>query len=198
MDDGERADVAAALAEVFGDDPVARWLFPDDGSRPGCLVEFFAATVDWTAAHGGVVMASPGYECVYTACPPGGEPTEDDVIDLPVLHARMDAIRTCSRLAEQRRRALPPHLYAIYGGVAAGARGRGLFKAALSQVVAWCDDRRTPFYGEATSARSAALYERAGFSRLEPPIALPDGPSLYPIWRDPRSSTGRGALSTGR
>lgn len=74
VDDGEHAHVVSTLAEAFGDDPFHRWLFPDEGSRSRCLVEFFSAAVDWTATHGGLVMASPGYECVYTVHPPAATP----------------------------------------------------------------------------------------------------------------------------
>ena len=179
----EHARVAATLVEAFRDDPLGEWLFPDGGTRARLSAEFFRATVEWTAAHGGLVMASPGYECVYTAYLPGGDPAEDDVARLPAVRARADALGVSDRMTDQRRRILPPHLYATYCGVEPGARGRGLFRTALAEVAAWCDDRGIAFYCEATSPDGAIRYERAGFPRWGAPIALPDGPSLYPVWR---------------
>ncbi|QYN34952.1 hypothetical protein K1T35_42510 [Pseudonocardia sp. DSM 110487] len=40
-----------------------------------------------------------------------------------------------------------------------------------------------PAYLEATSLRSRSLYERHGFRDAGDPIQLPDGPSLWPMWR---------------
>jgi hypothetical protein len=39
-------------------------------------------------------------------------------------------------------------------------------------------------YLEATSDRNRALYERHGF-RAQGAIPLPDGPTLWRMWRDP-------------
>ncbi|GAA3615581.1 hypothetical protein GCM10022419_121080 [Nonomuraea rosea] len=41
--------------------------------------------------------------------------------------------------------------------------------------------------GGGTSPRNLALYERLGQHPLGPAITLPDGPSIWPIWRAPRS-----------
>lgn len=43
-------------------------------------------------------------------------------------------------------------------------------------------------YLEASSDRSRRLYERHGCTDLGPPIGLPDGPTLRPMWRDPRNT----------
>ncbi|MFJ8632616.1 hypothetical protein [Streptomyces sp. NPDC093568] len=39
---------------------------------------------------------------------------------------------------------------------------------------------------EASSVRSRRLYERLGFEPEGEPIALPDGPRMWPMWREPR------------
>jgi len=39
-------------------------------------------------------------------------------------------------------------------------------------------------YLEASSDRNARLYERLGFRHVRTPLLLPDGPPLYPMWRD--------------
>jgi hypothetical protein len=43
-------------------------------------------------------------------------------------------------------------------------------------------------YLEASSDRSRVLYERLGFVSTGSGIALPDGPTMWPMWRDPQVS----------
>lgn len=42
-----------------------------------------------------------------------------------------------------------------------------------------------PVYLEANDLRARALYLKHGYHDLGQPIELPDGPSLYPMWRSP-------------
>ena len=42
-----------------------------------------------------------------------------------------------------------------------------------------------PAYHEASSPRNRALYERHGYV-TQGEFTLPDGPPLWPMWRDPR------------
>lgn len=51
-----------------------------------------------------------------------------------------------------------------------------------------CDREGLPAYLEASSARSRRLYERLGFHFLGRAVALPDGPPMYPMWREPKAS----------
>jgi GNAT superfamily N-acetyltransferase len=67
--------------------------------------------------------------------------------------------------------------------VAPAAQGRGLGAALLTPVLERCDADGLPAYLEASSPRSAVLYERLGFVGLEelrplgaPPILLMQRP----------------------
>jgi hypothetical protein len=54
----------------------------------------------------------------------------------------------------------------------------------MAPVLERCDRDGAAVYLEATSDRNRALYERHGF-RAHGDIRLPDGPSLWRMWRDP-------------
>ena len=41
-----------------------------------------------------------------------------------------------------------------------------------------------PVYLEASAARNVPLYERHGFRLTGEPVTLPDGPTVWPMWRD--------------
>ncbi len=55
------------------------------------------------------------------------------------------------------------HYYIPAIGVVSAAQGQGLGAALLAPVLARCDQERLPAYLEASSPRSARLYERLGF-----------------------------------
>ncbi len=65
-------------------------------------------------------------------------------------------------------------------------RGEGLGAALVRHVLDRCDREGLPAYLEASSERSAKLYERLGYTFTDRTLDLPDGPRMYPMWREPR------------
>ena len=63
--------------------------------------------------------------------------------------------------------------------------GQGIGSALLRGKLRELDQAGSAAYLEASSLRNAALYERLGFERRPVTLDLPDGPSLYPMWRKP-------------
>lgn len=63
-------------------------------------------------------------------------------------------------------------------------QGLGLGTRALRGVLERADAAGEAAYLEATSERNRALYLRHGFHDIGQ-IALPDGPTLHAMWRDP-------------
>lgn len=54
-------------------------------------------------------------------------------------------------------------------------------------VLERCDREGTPAYLEASSARSRGLYERLGFTFTGRAVDLPEGPPMWPMWREPQA-----------
>jgi ribosomal protein S18 acetylase RimI-like enzyme len=95
-------------------------------------------------------------------------------------------------LPQRTRRAMyehhptEPHYYIRCVGVRPGLQGQGLGSALMRPTLERCDSDGVPAYLEASSERSAALYERLGFVHLGV-LQLPDkGPPLWPMQRPPR------------
>lgn len=65
------------------------------------------------------------------------------------------------------------------------APGRGVGSALMRPVLETCDRDGVPAYLEATSERNKRLYLRHGFEVTDE-IRLPDGPTLWRMWRAPR------------
>ncbi|HMO53779.1 MAG TPA: GNAT family N-acetyltransferase [Tepidiformaceae bacterium] len=76
------------------------------------------------------------------------------------------------------------HAYLPFIGVAERGQGRGVGAALLASRTHQLDQQGLPAYLEATTREAARLYERHGFRHMDRTIDLPNGPSMYPMWRD--------------
>jgi len=178
--------VAAALAAAFDDDPVFRWLVPDDGRRRAVLPSMFAIFVRAYLAHGEVYttarVAGAALWAASDTDPMGADAADGDElevvmgVDAPRMFEAVDALH--AHMPEA------PHEHLQFLGVVPERQGEGIGSDLMRPVLARCDWEGVPAYLEATSARSRALYERHGF-RVCGEIVLPDGPPMWPMWRDP-------------
>jgi GNAT superfamily N-acetyltransferase len=106
---------------------------------------------------------------------PGPMPFPDDAVDrIGVLEATMAA----SHPHES-------HWYLNFLSTVPERQGQGLGARTMQPVLRICDAESVPAYLEATGLRNLALYERHGFVQTGE-IRVPDGPTLYPMWRNPR------------
>jgi GNAT superfamily N-acetyltransferase len=177
----DRDAAVRLLVAAFADDPVARWLLP--GSAGAAADQIFGPTVERSAALGELAGSADG-AAVAVWVPRASRPPE---LDLSRIPARRTRLRTFMTLTEQRHPTGRAHLHLVFLAVAPGARGRGLGAALLGERLAEADAAGVPAYLEASSPRNLPLYERHGFRTTGGPITLPDGPPLWPMWRDPRS-----------
>ena len=77
-----------------------------------------------------------------------------------------------------------PHAYLFLLGTRPPWQNQGLGSALLREVLESCDRDRIPAFLKASSAASRRLYRRHGFE-VTGEIFLADGPSLWPMWREP-------------
>jgi ribosomal protein S18 acetylase RimI-like enzyme len=78
------------------------------------------------------------------------------------------------------------HCYVRDVGVLPDMQGRGLGSALMRPTLERCDRESLPAYLEASSERSAALYERLGFQLMRE-LRVGDSPPLRLMVRPPRS-----------
>jgi GNAT superfamily N-acetyltransferase len=69
-------------------------------------------------------------------------------------------------------------------------QGRGIGTALLDAHHALLDKEGTVAYLEASDERNRGIYLRHGYTDYGSPIRLPDGPSMYPMTRQPRARGG--------
>ncbi|NEA63662.1 GNAT family N-acetyltransferase [Streptomyces sp. SID12488] len=194
----DRELVVRLLDEAFQDDPVSGWVFPDPAHRRTTHPGLMAAFLDIVLAEGRVGLAEDGTACaLWLSVPADAHPeNEGDEADAAQGDdaARMreavdpdnERVELIARLTAGIHPSGRAHEYLWMIGVAPDSQGRGLGTALVQHVLDRCDREGVAAYLEATSLRSRTLYERLGFALLDRPLELPDGPRMWPMWREPQ------------
>ncbi len=197
----DRDTVVRLLDEAFQDDPVSGWVFPGEEYRRRTHHRLMGAFTDIVLADGWIDLTEDGAACALWLSVPGeedapGEPDEapaEDAEDVPAqvreaVDPDNERVESIARLTEDIHPSGPAHAYLWMIGVAPERQGEGLGTALIASVLDRCDRDGLPAYLEASSERSKGLYERLGFACTGRVLHLPDGPRMWPMWRDPRRS----------
>ena len=193
-----RADVSGAgatLAAAFHDDPVMSYLLPDAASRPARATHFFSTIARIQLALGHVYVRPGGGapDGVAIWAPPGHWklPTSTVTRTLPDLVRvfRARALRSLGVLTtmEKLHPPEPPHWYLEFLGTAPSRRGRGVARAVLAPVLDRADAEGVPAYLENSNEVNLGLYGRLGFEVTGTFTVANDGPTMWSMWREPRS-----------
>jgi ribosomal protein S18 acetylase RimI-like enzyme len=187
----DRDAVAAALSEAFYDDPVMSWIMRDDASRHRRLRGLFSVLLRGHYLPLGTVWTTPGYAGAALWAPPGRAiiPGPTVLRHSPFLvralgASTLRALRALSHVEEQHPE--EPHWYLGVLGTRPELQGKGIGSALLEPVLERCDDEGVPAYLESSKHSNIAFYERHGFTVTGEIPLPPDGPAVWPMWRDPR------------
>lgn len=189
----EARAVAETLAAAFFHDPVIGWAWRDPGRRLQILPDFFEVMVnislDYDLAYATDDLTGAALWVPPTASEPSAEEAEAFAASITSVTGESAplVLQLFEILDEYHPR--EPHFYLPIIGTRPEHQGQGIGRALLSPVLEHCDREQLPAYLEATSERNQALYRRAGF-RNTGVIPLPDGPALWPMWREPRPAAG--------
>jgi GNAT superfamily N-acetyltransferase len=189
--EGDRELVVRLLDEAFQDDPVSGWVFPGEEYRRRTHHRLMAAFTDVVLADGRIDLTEDGAACALWLPVPAQEETGDDPDDVPAqvreaVDPENERVELVARLTEGIHPAGRAHEYLWMIGVTPARQGEGLGTALVGSVLDRCDREGLPAYLEASSARSRGLYERLGFEFTGQALDLPDGPRMWPMWREPR------------
>jgi RimJ/RimL family protein N-acetyltransferase len=187
---GELAQLSATLADAFATEPVMAWLIPSRRRKDTRLRRLFAHELAHYVFPAGRVLTTDDFRGASLELPPGRWK-----MTMP-LSAAIGFVRVfgmwlprASRMQVffSRNHLQEPHYYIRYLGVATRFQGQGLGAALLRPTLDRCDREGLPAYLEASSERSAALYERLGFVHLGE-LRVPDGPRVWPMRRPPAAA----------
>ena len=181
--------MAAAFADAFVDDPVFRFLRPGRLRRRARLQTMFVVELElYVLRNGGIVWTTSDYAGAVATLPPGAWEMTRSMTGREALRwVRAFGMRLprASRVqrAMEKRHPREPHFYVRTVGVRPAVQGQGVGSMLMQPTLETADSAGLPAYIEASSERSAALYERLGFRHLEA-FELPDGgPPVWPMLR---------------
>ena len=97
------------------------------------------------------------------------------------------ALRVMTTVERQHPRSA--HWYLAVLGTDPVHQGKGIGSALLAPVLERCDHEGVGAYLESSKNSNIPFYRRHGFE-VTSEISLPGGPSVWPMWRDPRPSAG--------
>ncbi|MUL49240.1 GNAT family N-acetyltransferase [Mycobacterium sp. CBMA293] len=192
-----RSDIGAlsqTLARAFADDPMMRWMIPNDRIRRRGLPRLFASLTRHThLAHGGVEIApsETGIGAAALWDPPGKwrQSWVDELRMAPTMILAMGASALRGQAASElmkKHHPEEPHWYLAVIGSDPTVRGGGYGQALMRSRLDRCDAEHAPAYLESSNPANVPYYERFGFE-VTGEMTLPyGGPPLIPMWRQPR------------
>lgn len=176
----DRHTAVQALTRAFWDDPLMRYIWPDDAARRKLLPIFM---------RGAIQLAAPYRECFTTGetplgaalwLPPGKTklplPTVLRIILPDIWRWRPGSLRRFAGLLDEfdkkHRHAFHnggahEHWYLMLLGVDPPHQGRGLGGLLMSDVLTRADSERRPAYLETQKAKNVPFYEKHGFAVVE-------------------------------
>jgi GNAT superfamily N-acetyltransferase len=188
--------VAAALADAFIHDPVYTWLLPGSLRLQARLATMFVAEMkQYVLPNEGTVWSTPAFDGAVTELSPGAwqvpkSATGKQALSWMLAFGRRLPLAMRVQRTMEERHPREPSFYVRTVGVRAALQGQGMGSALMQPTLQRADSAGLPTYIEASSERSAALYERLGFVHMEV-LELPEGgPPLWLMRRPPAGAPG--------
>ncbi len=185
--------LAQSLAEAFEEDPIFSWLMPDQRTRLARLRRFYLIELRYVALAAGRAWTERGLAGAAITAPPHSWrlPLRAMLRQAPLFGAHVHRAALLLSAVEMHH-PRTPHWYFAHIGVRPQDQGRGLGSALMRPTLDHCDSEGLPAYLEASSERSAALYQRLGFQLIRelsvlrsPPLRLMIRPCQR--WIEPRA-----------
>jgi ribosomal protein S18 acetylase RimI-like enzyme len=180
--------LGTVLADAFMEDPIFGWLIPSDSRRRARLRRYFGIELrQYALPHGGV-WTTDDLAGAMLSLPPGKwrVPLYTTLLHGSAFGVQVAKAARLGAAMEWRhaRHVRKPHYYVRDIGVHPHTQGRGLGSALMRPTLDRCDQEGLPAYIEASSERSAALYERLGF-QLTQELRIGSSPPLRLMIRLP-------------
>ena len=184
----------AMLGRAFFDDPIFRWVEPDDAARRRFLQPFFTALTRRSRRLAVALATAPELCAASLWKSPGLEALTPEQLAMtgldrmgewltPGASARFDAV--FDPVEESFAADLPaPVWYLGVLGVEPGMQGRGLGSMLMRPILERADAERLAVTLETAQPKNLPLYRRHGFEILrELPAPAPGGPVVWTMIR---------------
>ena len=176
--------VLAGVVRAFMDDPLYRWLVPDQARRSDALAAIVGLTLE-RASQVGEVDTDPSSHAVAAWTAPHRELLNDptpfvDLLDRWAPDNRDAALAGAAAIdAAMPRGARTLHLLAVDPD----AQGRGLGSSLLTGRLTTATASGEPVVLATSKPRNLTFYRRFGFEQVAAVPIAPDGPTMYVLCR---------------
>jgi ribosomal protein S18 acetylase RimI-like enzyme len=187
--------LAAVLADAFTNDPLFTWMLRGSFRLKQRLRTVFTVEMEqYGLRNGGTVWTTLRYDGAVVVLPPGAWQMPESITGKEALRwlraygTRLPrAISVQKAMEERHLREL--HFYVRVIGVRTSQQGQGIGSALMQPTLQRADAAGLAIYIEASTQRSAALYERLGFVHMDV-LELPNGgPPVWLMRRPPAGTT---------
>ncbi|MEU6848421.1 GNAT family N-acetyltransferase [Actinacidiphila alni] len=196
----DREVVVGLLDRVFRNDPVSSWVFPDPDHRLRKHPDLMGAFADQVLAEGWIDMTEDGKSvALWLSMPAAGDAAgdaadahggdDDPAAFREAVDPANERVEQIARIMGENHPTDRAHAYLLLIAVDADVQGQSRGTELISAVLERCDREGLAAYLEASSERSRGLYERLGYVFTGRTLDLPDGPHMWPMWRDPQART---------
>jgi ribosomal protein S18 acetylase RimI-like enzyme len=192
--DGSPSDIdsiADALVKAFHDDPVMMYMFRKEGGRDKKLRALFLSESSRALTRGALntTTGGPALGGAIWMAPDKWKTGGFELLGQIPLLLKMGLANTSRALSVlgQMEKIHPeePHWYLAVLGTAPEYQGKGVGSALVAPVLTKCDADLIPAYLESSKESNIPFYERHGFA-VQGEIHVKNGPTLWPMWRDPQ------------
>ncbi len=181
--------LSATLGRAFHDDPVMAHFLPDAAARARVLSRVFRLMFKLGLPHGACFVTG-GYEAVTLWRPPNGWHVhlKDYIVNAPELFGIFglgvfNVMATLDRVEKVHPK--EPHWYLQAIGTDPDKQGKGFGSLIMRERLAVADAAGLPCYLESSKDTNIPIYRSFGFE-VTGEINIPDGPTIWPMWRKAR------------
>jgi ribosomal protein S18 acetylase RimI-like enzyme len=183
------------LGRAFQDDPLMKYLMPEDTRRARLLPRFLGTCVRYGYLYGEVyATAGPDGVAVWLT-PANPTLTYGGMFRSGMLAASLrfglagvGRFMNLGRYTDElHRRSVPgPHWYLFLLGVEPARQGQGIGGLLIEPVLARSDADNVPCYLETPTERDVGFYQKHGFKIMVDGEVPNGGPRLWTMLREPR------------
>jgi len=179
------------LGRSFFDDPVMMHFLPDPDVRKAKLHRVFQILLKLGLPYGACFMTD-GCETAALWRPPNQwhVPFWQYIVNAPALLGVFGAgvlnVMTTMDMVEKQH-PKTPHWYLQVLGTDPPKQGKGFASVIMRKQLAIADEQHLPCYLESSKSTNIPVYRAFGFE-VTGEIQIPNGPTLWPMWRDARQA----------
>ena len=184
--------LSQVIADAFHDLPPSRWLIADPAARREIFPGYFRLYVEHAMASGVVQTTTDRTAAalwIYARKNGPGPPAGYGARLTAATGPWIDRFLAFDATLDQHHPAGIAHHHLAILAVRPDRQGQGTGTALLRASHDTLDhDAGEPAYLEAADLRTRRIYLRHGYADHGSPIQLPDGPVMYPMWREGAAS----------